>query len=78
MYLVKDVGKLMIEYLIDETSPGARTYCTACNKMILPEDERIVMRRTQRNDKAARAGLFFCGRCAGEVARTINTLLGEV
>ena len=78
MYLAKDVGKVLIEYALDETIPGRHPRCVVCNTLLLAKDEIITLRRDKVTGQGVREGLFFCGRCAGEVARTINRLLGEV
>lgn len=76
MYDAKEIGRITVEYLIDETSPGARTYCAICNKPILPEDERVVIRRLQHNNKSNRAAIFLCFKDALELANTIVRILG--
>jgi hypothetical protein len=77
MYLVKDVGHIMIEYAIDETTGGRYPYCAACQKLLLPEDERIVLRKEQPTKQGIREGIFLCGNCAWGVTRIIENLLEE-
>jgi len=77
MYLVKDVGKVLIEYSLDEPIPGRHPRCVVCNTLLLAKHEIIVLRRDKVTGQGIREGLFFCGNCAGEVARAINRLLGE-
>jgi len=78
MYLVKNVGKVLLEYALDETIPGRHPRCVVCHSLLLASDEIIILRRDKVTGQGIREGLFFCGNpCAGEVARTIKELLGE-
>lgn len=77
MYLVQDVGKLVIEYALDEPIPGPHPKCVACHRLLLAEDERIILRREQVRVSGIRAGQFFCALCAKKLTDTINSLLGE-
>jgi len=75
MYLVKDCGHLLIEYAIDEVLGGRHPNCAVCQSLLLPEDERIVLRKTQPNKQGIREGMFFCGNCAHRLMLTIDELL---
>ena len=77
MYLVKDVGHMMIEYAIDELAVGRYPYCAACQKLLLPEDERIIFRKDQPTKQGVREGIFLCANCAWGIARTIEELLED-
>ena len=72
----KSVGKLTVEFAIDETIPGPHPKCTCCHKVLFAEDERIVLRREQPNRQGIREGIFFCFSCSLEVASSIRRLLG--
>lgn len=65
----KLLGYLNIEYIIDELITGPRPKCTCCGKIILPEDERIIL-------KGQKSRMFFCFHCALETASTVRRLLG--
>ena len=77
MYLVKNVGKVLLEYSLEEPIPGRHPRCVVCNKLLLAEDEIIVLRRDKVTGQGIREGLFFCGLCANDTANTIKSLLGE-
>ena len=77
MYLVKEVGKVQIEYSLDEVIPGRHPRCVVCNKLLLAEDEIITLRRDKVTGQGIREGLFFCGLCANEMVNGIKSLLGE-
>jgi len=70
------LGKLDIEYAIDETIPGRHPKCAACQKILYADDERIVLRKEQANVQGIREGMFFCFSCSLELTRTITRLLG--
>lgn len=71
-----EVKEMTVEYEIDESKPGPHSYCAACRKEITAEDERIVLRFVQRNQKNVRPGMFLCWRCAFLLATAIRKLLG--
>ena len=77
MYLVKDVGKVLVEYSLDETIPGRHPRCTVCGSLLLASDEILTLRREKVVAQGVKEGLFFCGTCAGKLAKTIKELLGE-
>jgi len=77
MYLVKDVGKLRVEYALDEILGGRHPQCSGCGTTLLPEDGRTILRRERPNTQGIREGVFFCDKCAFQLAATINNLLGE-
>lgn len=77
MYLVQDVGKVLVEYSLEEPIPGRHPRCVVCNNLLLAEDEIIVVRRDKVTGQGIREGMFFCGLCAKSLADTINSLLGE-
>ena len=76
MYLVQDVGKVLVEYSLDEAIPGRHPRCVVCNKLLLAEDEIIVIRRDKVTGHGIREGMFHCGMCANKLANAINSLLG--
>lgn len=77
MYLVQDVGKVLVEYSLDETISGRHPKCSVCGKLLLAEDEIIIIRRDRVTGQGVREGIFFCGLCANEMANCIKSLLGE-
>ena len=78
MYLVKDLGHLMIEYVIDEKLGGRHPYCASCQTLLLPEDERVVLRKAQPNSQGIREGMYFCSDCALEFTMIVGRLLGDL
>lgn len=76
MYLVKDVGKLLIEYSFNEPIPGRHPRCAVCGILLLAKDEIIILRRDKVTGQGVREGVFFCGKCAVETVSVINSLLG--
>ena len=76
MYDSIEVAGMTVEYVIDETKPGPRTYCAACAREITPEDERIVLRFSQKNGKNIRPGMFLCFEHALRLSGAIRKLLG--
>ena len=77
MYLVDNVGKLQIEYALDEVLGGRHPQCSGCGVRLMPEDGRIILRRERPNTQGIREGVFFCDKCALKLADVINELLGE-
>ena len=77
MYLVKDVGKLQVEYALDEVFVGRHPQCSGCGITLLNEDGKTILRRERPNTGGIREGVFFCDECALQLAATINLLLGE-
>jgi len=76
MYDSREVGKVLVEFAIDETIPGRHPKCAACHTTLLSKDERIVIRRDTVNVQGIREGVFLCFSCALDVASTIRRLLG--
>lgn len=69
------IGKLTIEYAIDETIPGRHPICACCPKVLLEKDERIVIRKEQANSQGIREGIFLCFNCSVEVRKAMRELL---
>lgn len=78
MYLIEDLGSLSIEYVIDEKLEGRHPYCASCQTLLLPENERIVLGKTQPSKQGIKEGIFFCGDCALEFTRVVRRLLGDL
>ena len=78
MYFIKDLGKLRIEYVLDEKLGGRHPYCASCQTLLLPEDERIVLRKEKPNSQGIREGIYFCGKCALELTQIVRRLLKDL
>lgn len=78
MYLIKDLGSLSIEYVIDEKLGGRHPYCASCQTLLLSENERVVLRKIQPSKQGIREGMFFCGDCALEFTQVVRRLLGDL
>ncbi len=76
MYLIRDVGKLQVEYALDEVLGGRHPQCTGCGTCLMPEDGKTILRRERPNTQGIREGVFFCDKCALKLVATMTELLG--
>ncbi len=75
MYDSKSIGKLLIEYAIDESIPGRHPTCASCPKTLLKGDERIIIRKKQANSQGIREGIFLCFDCSMKMMKAMRELL---
>ena len=72
-----EVGRVSIVYNSNNTQSGRRPKCAVCRNLILPNNERITIRRSQHNDLGVRAPMYLCVKDARRVANSILRIIGE-